>query len=43
MKGEDKLRQVIEHAPGWNEVLASESEANVLFLELKIEWLICKG
>jgi hypothetical protein len=31
VKGEDKHNQTMEHAPGWNEVLASESEAFVLF------------
>ena len=30
MKGEDKPSHTIDHAPGWNETLASESEANVL-------------
>ena len=29
LTGHDKPSHTIEHAPGWNEALASESEANV--------------
>jgi hypothetical protein len=29
LKGKDKPSHTMNHAPGWNEMLASESEANV--------------
>ena len=37
MESKDEYSHTISHAPGWNETLASESEANVLFNELDWE------